>query len=72
MMQLANDTLSRHEYNAFLDNTNKFLLYQQNVVGYVSWGSNDYHDTTNGMPYNDWGNSAIAETFVSTSARSFT
>ena len=41
-------------------------------MGYVSWGSNDHNDTNNGKPNNTWLNGSIAETFVSTSGRSFT
>jgi uncharacterized protein (TIGR03790 family) len=60
--------------NVLLNRDSLFLTHQTNVAGYVSWGSNDHHAsdfTTNAIPKNTWARGAIAETYVSTSARSF-
>jgi hypothetical protein len=57
-----------------LDTTTTYLTYQSNVLGYVSWGSNDRNQqnyTTNAIPFNTFMAGAIAETYVSTSGRSF-
>ncbi|MDI6803167.1 MAG: TIGR03790 family protein [Bacteroidota bacterium] len=57
-----------------LDQTNTYLTYQSNVIGYASWGSNDYNAnqyTQYARPKNTWADGAIAETYVSTSARTF-
>jgi len=57
-----------------LDTSTAFLIHQSNVLGYVSWGSNDRNQssyTTNAIPFNTYLPGAIAETYVSTSARSF-
>jgi uncharacterized protein (TIGR03790 family) len=51
-----------------------YLTREANVAGYVSWGSNDHHAadvTQNAIPLNTWSPGAIAETYVSTSGRSF-
>lgn len=55
-----------------LDETILFLTGQSDVLGYASWGSNDAHDTNNAIPGFTWVPGALAETFVSTSARTFT
>lgn len=58
-----------------LNNDSVYLTGKQNVLGYASWGSNDsYADsfTEHGRTYFSWANGSIAETHVSTSARSFT
>lgn len=51
-----------------------FVTNRIDVVGYVSWGSNDHFSgtyTTNAVPGHVWVPGSIAETYVSTSARSF-
>jgi uncharacterized protein (TIGR03790 family) len=51
-----------------------YVTSRTNVVGYVSWGSNDHYQSTfteNAIPFNSWVPGAIAETYVSTSGRSF-
>lgn len=61
-------------FNVVLDTTEKFLTGQQNVIGYVSWGSNDKHFASSSeyaKPKNIWAPGAIAETYVSTSGRTF-
>jgi uncharacterized protein (TIGR03790 family) len=57
-----------------LDQTNTYLTYQSNVIGYTSWGSNDYNAyqyTEYARPKNTWADGAIVETYVSTSGRTF-
>lgn len=51
-----------------------YVTSRENVVGYVSWGSNDHYQsefTENAIPFNSWVPGALAETYVSTSGRSF-
>lgn len=54
-----------------IDETNLFLAGETDVLGYASWGSNDDNVTNNAIPGFTWVPGALAETFVSTSARSF-
>ncbi|MEK7651286.1 MAG: TIGR03790 family protein [Patescibacteria group bacterium] len=74
--QMANAARSLQErgFNVVLDTTETFLANQQNVIGYASWGSNDRHATSSteyAKPKNTWVPGAIAETYVSTSGRTF-
>jgi uncharacterized protein (TIGR03790 family) len=52
-----------------------YVTHKINVIGYQSWGSNDnhfkYYTDFTAQPYNTWSKASIAETCVSTSARSF-
>jgi uncharacterized protein (TIGR03790 family) len=57
-----------------LDQSTTYITNMTDVVGYASWGSNDHNAnayTINATPQNTWSPGAIAETYVSTSARSF-
>jgi uncharacterized protein (TIGR03790 family) len=59
---------------ATLDQSTMYLTNQAPVLGYTSWGSNDHYAnnyTTYAIPHNTWAPGALAETYVSTSARSF-
>lgn len=70
----ASKSLTGRGFNALLDMTEKFLTGQQNVIGYASWGSNDKHFASSSeyaKPKNTWAPGAIAETYVSTSGRTF-
>ena len=70
----ARDVLVRGGGSAVLDSDRVFLTQQSGVAGYASWGSNDHRASQysdNGSPHNTWAPGAIAETYVSTSARSF-
>ncbi len=62
-------------FNAIKDQVAAPILSQHNVLGYWSWGSNAYDMNTNTYPPwltgNTWGSGSIAETAVSTSARTF-
>jgi len=51
-----------------LDESDKVLYNQKDVIGYASWGSNDTHRTQRWLHY-QWLPGAIATEFVSTSAR---
>lgn len=58
----------------FLDATTTYHTRAQNLLGYMSWGSNDHYQhlfTQNAIPYNTYARGALAETYVSTSGRSF-
>jgi uncharacterized protein (TIGR03790 family) len=64
-----------------LDNTSStYLFNQQNVLMYASFGSNDYRSRSPiekwhyqyARPNNTWAPGAVAETYVSTSGRTFT
>lgn len=73
-MRNAADSLSARGLSTMLDTTTTFLTNKNNVLGYVSFGSNDNSDqiyTTNAIPGNSYLPGAITETYVSTSARSF-
>ena len=64
-------TLTSRGLTVNLDSSTTFLTHQTNVVGYTSWGSNDHNPTTHAIVNNTWARGAIAETYVSTSGRSF-
>jgi len=73
-MQRVADSLNVRGLTTNLDATTAYLTTQSNVLGYASWGSNDANCqlyTTNAKPMNTYLPGAIAETYVSTSARSF-
>ena len=73
-MASANSILTSRGLNSSVDTTTKFLTNESNVIGYVSWGSNDHYAnnyTQNAIPHNTWHPRAIAETYVSTSGRTF-
>ncbi len=74
-MTKAAAALSDRSLSVVTDSTTLFLTQQANVLGYVSWGSNDRNApsyATNAIPQNTYVNGAIAETYVSTSGRTFT
>ncbi|MCL5283645.1 MAG: TIGR03790 family protein [Armatimonadetes bacterium] len=54
-----------------LDKTGHFLGGIKNIIGYYSWGSNDYHFSEKAFLSLRFMPGAIAETAVSTSARTF-
>ncbi|MGE5315794.1 MAG: TIGR03790 family protein [Acidobacteriota bacterium] len=57
-----------------LDSSSVYLTGLSNVLGYVSWGSNDANAagaTDHAKPYHQFVRGSIAETYVSTSGRSF-
>lgn len=51
-----------------------YVTNASDVLGYTSWGSNDHYAkqfTEYAKPHNTWAPGALAETYVSTSGRSF-
>ena len=61
-------------YNNLLNTDSVYVTNQSNVIGYVSWGSNDHYAnnyTQYAKPHNTWHPGAIVETYVSTSGRTF-
>jgi uncharacterized protein (TIGR03790 family) len=73
-MTIAKTALRARNLNVTLDQTSLYLTHQTNVIGYVSWGSNDRYAslvTDNAKQYNTYLPGAIAETYVSTGGRSF-
>jgi uncharacterized protein (TIGR03790 family) len=73
-MARAAQELQGRGFNVLLDTTNNFITNQKDVIGYVSYGSNDHNATSpagQAIPHNTWHNGAIAITYVSTSGRTF-
>jgi uncharacterized protein (TIGR03790 family) len=73
-MSYASTKLNEKSLKTNLDNTNIYLTHEENVIGYTSWGSNDYNAAQYSQyarPNNVWIPGAIAETYVSTSGRTF-
>lgn len=67
-------TLSGRGKSVLLNQDTAYVTSQSNVQGYASWGSNDHYDqyaTLNAITHNSWAHGAIAETYVSTSGRTF-
>lgn len=74
-MAYAHSLLNNKGLNSYLDNTTTFITNRTNIIGYTSFGSNDYNAylyTENAKPNFSWAPGAIAETYVSTSGRTFT
>lgn len=70
----ARDVLAQSGASTILNTDTVFLTQEPGIAGYASWGSNDHHASqysNNGSPHNTWAQGAIAETYVSSSARSF-
>lgn len=70
----AATTLESRGKEVDLDQSTVYVTEQRSVIGYTSWGSNDHYAnnyTTYAIPHNSWARGAIAETYVSTSGRSF-
>ncbi len=67
----ANNDLSKKGLPVELDRTNKFIGNKQGLMGYASWGSNDANYVAENYLSLRFAPGAIAETAVSTSARTF-
>ena len=72
----ANDILTERAQHVngidiLYEDTPWYSVGQQDVIGYASWGSNDGNASDYAKPHNTWVNGSIAETYVSTSGRSF-
>ncbi|MEK7513077.1 MAG: TIGR03790 family protein [Patescibacteria group bacterium] len=73
-MVVAKNLLTAKGNAVELDTSIVYLTRRNNVIGYVSWGSNDHYanaHTTNAIPHHTWLPGAIAETYVSTDGRTF-
>ncbi len=73
-LTMAKSTLEAKGKTVEMDASSTYLTNKTEVLGYVSWGSNDHHATEYtdyGIPFNSWSPGSIGETYVSTSARSF-
>ena len=71
--QIAAQILQNRGWRVLLNSDSVYVTDQTNVIGYASWGSNDrYHApfAEHAIPRNTWSPASLAETFVSTSARS--
>jgi len=73
-MVSAKNTLESKGKIVELDGSTTYVTDNPDVIGYTSWGSNDHYAnlyTQYGQPRNAWAPGAIAETYVSTSGRTF-
>ncbi|MCS6830305.1 MAG: TIGR03790 family protein [Armatimonadota bacterium] len=70
-MRRAAQILQRKELRVLLDDTKEFVGNQKGLMGYYSWGSNDPQYKKELYLSNTFLPGAIAETAVSTSARTF-
>jgi len=70
-LALAADTLRAHAFPYLLDTTWTFQGHLNGLMGYASWGSNDHHFSQDAYATLGFDPGGIAETAVSTSARSF-
>lgn len=70
-MRRAAEILKRKKLRVLLDDTKDFIGNQKDVIGYYSWGSNDPAFKKELYLSNSFLPGAIAETAVSTSARTF-
>ncbi|MBI5475060.1 MAG: TIGR03790 family protein, partial [Ignavibacteriae bacterium] len=70
----AKTALDAKGKTTLLDASSVYQTNKQGLAGYISWGSNDHYQqlyTQNAIPHNTYIPGAIAETYVSTSGRSF-
>ncbi len=73
-MSRARTTLVGKGKVVTFDSLSTYQTNRQNLLGYMSWGSNDHYQhlyTQHAIPHNTYARGAIAETYVSTSGRSF-
>lgn len=73
LMQTASARLNERGLHVLLNNDQTYVRDQSDVLGYASFGSNDANagGYAGLLPKNTWANGAIAQMFVSTSARTF-
>jgi uncharacterized protein (TIGR03790 family) len=70
----ASATIAAKGYNTLLDSDVTYVCDMTHVLGYVSWGSNDANwanYTQKANPHFNFSAKALAETYVSSSGRSF-
>lgn len=70
-MPLARKLLEERGYTVALDQTNEFIGNMSSLMGYASWGSNDGSFDQGKYNSLSFKPGALAETYVSTSGRSF-
>ncbi len=73
-MSTAHNKVIAKGYKSTLETSTLYLTEQSKVMGYTSWGSNDRNShlyTQHARPQNTWTPGSIAETYVSTSGRTF-
>ena len=70
-MQLAAEILRSRSVPVELDETDTFVGNRSDLLGYVSWGSNDRHYEARAYRSLRFAPGAVCETAVSTSARTF-
>jgi hypothetical protein len=70
-MSLANDYLASKKIPVLYDSTSTFVGNKTNLMGYISWGSNDTHYDARSYNSLRFSPGGICETAVSTSARTF-
>lgn len=70
-MRKAHEILKARGYTSVMDSTEEFVGRRNNLMGYCSWGSNDRRFDKEKYRGNRFLPGAIAETAVSTSARTF-
>ncbi|MEK7812431.1 MAG: TIGR03790 family protein [Candidatus Desantisbacteria bacterium] len=63
--------LQKKGFEGYYDDTKRYLMHQDGVIGYCGWGSNDPAAAGKRFLYNKWLPGAIAITFVSSSGRTF-
>jgi uncharacterized protein (TIGR03790 family) len=68
-LNTAAKSLKARGYGVILDQSDAFIGHTPNLMGYWSWGSNDSHFDAGLYKSNRFRPGAIAETIVSTSAR---
>jgi uncharacterized protein (TIGR03790 family) len=73
-MNTAKNTLRGRGFNVMFDSSAAYVVNQDRVLGYTSWGSNDANwssYTQKAQPHFNWSAKALAEWYVSSSGRSF-
>ena len=73
-LAVAQSVLEEKGMTVVLNATQTYETGQPDVIGYVSWGSNDHYAqdyTQYAIPHNTWSPGSLVETYVSTSGRSF-
>ncbi|KAB2921571.1 MAG: TIGR03790 family protein [Bacteroidetes bacterium] len=71
-MSAAAAVAAARGHRCTVDSTERYVTGATGLLGYVSWGSNDHHAAEHGAVSHSWLPGAVAETYVSTSARTFT
>ncbi|MDI6780956.1 MAG: TIGR03790 family protein [bacterium] len=70
-LKMAQTGLQKKGFKTYYDDSKKYLMHQEEVIGYCGWGSNDPAAAGKRFLHNKWLPGAIAITFVSSSGRTF-